>query len=529
MGHPLHPAAPEGPPRRSLRRLRTKPVRGGVRDLAGLTVVPPSSSLLLVPSSVDEARRRLAAALLVLDPAVGELGVLFERAGHRLALVGGPVRDAVLARSSPDLDFTTDARPDDTIAILKRWGDAHWDIGKEFGTIGARKGDVLVEVTTYRSEEYDPTSRKPQVVFGDSLEGDLRRRDFTVNAMAVELPSMTFVDPHDGLTDLVARRLRTPGTPQESFGDDPLRMMRAARFAAQLGFAVDPDAVRAMHDMADRLTIVAVERSRVELEKLLLAPDPRPGIELLVDTGLAAHVVPEVGALKLVVDEHNRHKDVYEHSLTVLAQAIALEDGPDGAVPGPDLVLRLAALLHDIGKPATRRFEEGGGVSFHHHEIVGAKLTAKRLKALRFDKDTVKDVARLVELHLRFHGYGEGGWTDSAVRRYVTDAGPLLDRLHKLTRSDCTTRNRRKAARLAGAYDDLEARIAALREQEELDSVRPDLDGNAIMEILGIGPGRDVGRAWTFLKELRLDRGPLDPDEARTLLVEWWRTQQPTG
>lgn len=487
--------------------------------------VPNRVPQLFVPSSVDEARRRLAAALLVLDPVVADLGSAFEKAGHRLALVGGPVRDAVLARSSPDLDFTTSARPDDTLAILARWGDAHWDIGKEFGTIGARKGDVVVEVTTYRSEEYDPTSRKPQVVFGDSLEGDLVRRDFTVNAMAVELPSMTFVDPTDGLADLVARRLRTPGTPQQSFGDDPLRMFRAARFAAQLGFDVDPSAVQAMQDMADRLTIVAVERSRVELEKLLLAPDPRRGLELLVDTGLAAHVVPELPALKLEVDEHHRHKDVYEHSLTVLDQAIALEDGPDGPVPGPDLVLRLAALLHDIGKPATRRFEDGGGVSFHHHEMVGAKLTAKRLKALRFDKETTKDVARLVELHLRFHGYGDGEWTDSAVRRYVTDAGPLLERLHRLTRSDCTTRNRRKAARLAGAYDDLEARIARLREAEELDAVRPDLDGNAIMGILGIGPGRDVGRAWAFLKELRLERGPLDPDVARAELLAWWQGQ----
>ncbi len=488
--------------------------------------MPPTSPPLFVPASVDEARRRLAAALLVLDPVVGDLSALFEKAGHRLALVGGPVRDAVLARSSPDLDFTTDARPDATQEILRRWGDAYWDVGKEFGTIGARRGDVVVEVTTYRSERYDPASRKPEVAFGDSLAGDLRRRDFTVNAMAVELPSMTFVDPHDGLADIVVRRLRTPGTPQESFGDDPLRMMRAARFAAQLGFDVDPTAVAAMRDMAERIGIVAVERSRVELEKLILAPEPRRGLELLVDSGLCAHVVPELPALKLEVDEHHRHKDVYEHSLTVLEQAIALEDGPDGPVPGPDLVLRLAALLHDIGKPATRRFEPGGGVSFHHHEVVGAKLTAKRLKTLRFDKETTQQVARLVELHLRFHGYGEGEWTDSAVRRYVSDAGPLLDRLHKLTRSDCTTRNRRKAARLSAGYDDLEARIARLRAQEELDAVRPDLDGNAIMAILGIGPGRDVGRAWSFLKELRLDRGPLGPDEARAELLGWWSRQQ---
>jgi len=444
-----------------------------------------------------------------------------------LALVGGPVRDAVLGRTSPDLDFTTDARPDDTQRLLRGWGDAHWDIGKAYGTIGARKGDTVVEVTTYRSERYDPDSRKPEVVFGDTLEGDLRRRDFTVNAMAVQLPDLVFIDPHDGLSDLVAGRLRTPGTPQESFTDDPLRMMRAARFTAQLGLTVSAEVAEAMQELAPRIEIVAAERVRVELEKLILGRFPRRGLELLVETGLADHVLPELPALALEVDEHHRHKDVYEHTLTVLDQAIALEDGPDGPVPGPDLLLRLAALLHDIGKPATRRFEPAGGVSFHHHEVVGAKLAARRLKALRFDRDTVKQVSRLVELHLRFHGYGDAGWTDSAVRRYVADAGPLLDRLHRLTRSDCTTRNRRKAARLAAAYDDLETRIARLREQEELDAVRPDLDGNAIMQILGIGPGRDVGRAWAFLKELRLERGPLEPAEAREELLRWWAQQSP--
>jgi len=473
---------------------------------------------------VAAARRRLAAALLHLDPAVGELGELFAAAGFSLALVGGPVRDAVLGRDSPDLDFTTDARPDDTERLLRRWGQAHWDIGKAFGTIGARKGGVVAEITTYRTERYDPGSRKPEVAFGDDLEGDLRRRDFTVNAMAVQLPGLTFVDPHDGLQDLVAGVLRTPGTPQESFGDDPLRMMRAARFAAQLGLRPVPEVVAAMRELADRIGIVAAERTRVELEKLLLGAHPRRGLELLVDTGLAEHVLPELTALKLEVDEHHRHKDVYQHTLTVLDQAIALEDGPDGAVPGPDLVLRLAALMHDIGKPATRRFEPGGGVSFHHHELVGAKLTGRRMKALRFDRDTTKQVTQLVELHLRFHGYGEAGWTDSAVRRYVTDAGPLLERLHKLTRSDCTTRNQRKAAWLAAAYDDLEERIAQLLQQEELDAVRPDLDGNAIMAILGIPPGRDVGRAWAFLKELRLERGPLDPEVARAELLRWWQS-----
>jgi poly(A) polymerase len=341
----------------------------------------------------------------------------------------------------------------------------------------------------------------------------------------VRLPGLTFVDPHGGLRDLAARMLRTPGAPEVSFGDDPLRMMRAARFAAQLGFGVDPAVVEAMTAMAERIGIVSAERVRTELEKTLLATSPRPGLELLVSTGLADHVLPELPALRLEIDEHHRHKDVYEHSLTVLDQAIALEDGPDGPVPAPDLVLRLAALLHDIGKPATRKFESGGGVSFHHHEVVGAKLVAKRLRALRFDGATVKQVARLTELHLRFHGYGDGAWTDSAVRRYVADAGPLLHRLHKLTRSDCTTRNRRKAARLSAAYDELEARIARLQEEEELAAVRPDLDGNEIMAILGIPPGREVGRAYKHLLELRMERGPLGPETAREELLRWWSEQ----
>jgi poly(A) polymerase len=487
--------------------------------------------LALVPDTIDSplarARRRLAGALVRLDPAVVELGELFSRAGFEIALVGGPVRDAVLGRQALDLDFTTSARPDDTERLLGRWGRSHWNIGKDYGTLGARRGDLVVEVTTYRSERYDPASRKPEVAFGDTLDGDLRRRDFTVNAMAVTLPSPAFVDPFGGLEDLVAGRLRTPGTPWESFTDDPLRMMRASRFASQLGFTVVPEVIRAMTELAGRLEIVAAERVRVELVKLLEGREPRRGLELMVATGLADLVLPELAALRLEADEHHRHKDVYEHSLTVLDQAISSEDGPDGAVPGPDLILRLAAVLHDIGKPATRRFEPGGTVSFHHHEVVGAKMTARRLKALRFDKETVKQVSRLVELHLRFHGYGEGGWTDSAVRRYVADAGPLLHRLHKLTRADCTTRNRRKAARLAAAYDDLERRIARLESEEELAAVRPDLDGNAIMRILGIPPGREVGRAWNHLKEVRLERGPLPREEAEAELLAWWKANQP--
>ena len=493
-----------------------------------------------VPAAV--LQRRAAAVLAGLPAEALELGEAFARAGHELALVGGPVRDAFLGRSSADLDFATSATPDQAQAVLKAWGDAHWDIGRAFGTVGARRfgrpaadgaparPDVVVEVTTYRDDVYEPESRKPVVAFGDTLEGDLSRRDFTVNAMAVRLPALTFVDPFDGLSDLAAGRLRTPVTAEQSFDDDPLRMMRAARFVAQLGFTLDPDVRRAVERMADRLEIVSAERIRDELTKLLLAPSPRAGLEVLVSTGLADHVLPELPALRLEIDEHHRHKDVYEHSLTVLEQAIDLETGthehPTGPVPGPDLVLRLAALLHDVGKPATRRFESGGGVSFHHHEVVGAKLAARRLKALRFDKETVQAVARLTELHLRFHGYGDAGWTDSAVRRYVTDAGPLLERLHRLTRSDCTTRNRRKAERLSFAYDDLEARIAELREKESLAAIRPDLDGERIMAVLGVPPGRVVGEAYRFLLELRMEQGPQEPEVAEAALRTWWAARQ---
>ena len=461
-------------------------------------------------------------------PLLRDLGARFTDAGHEIALVGGPVRDAFIGRGSPDLDFTTSARPEETAAILRGWGDAWWDIGKEFGTIGARLGPVTVEVTTYRADAYDGVTRKPVVAFGDNLEDDLLRRDFSVNAMAMRLPDLTFVDPHGGLEDLGAKVLDTPTDPAVSFGDDPLRMMRAARFAAQLGFVPAERVVEAMRERAGTIEIVSAERVRDELVKLVLADRPRVGLEILVESGLAAYVLPEVPALKLEVDEHHRHKDVYEHSLIVLEQAIALE-GPPGApedrVPGPDLVLRLAALLHDIGKPATRRFEPGGGVSFHHHEVVGAKLTRARMRALRFDKDTTKAVARLVELHLRFHGYGDGQWTDSAVRRYVNDAGPLLPRLHRLTRADSTTRNARKAARLARTYDDLERRIAVLREKEELSAVRPELDGHEIGEILGIRPGPVLGRAYKHLLAVRLDEGPLGREVARERLLTWWAEQ----
>jgi poly(A) polymerase len=455
-----------------------------------------------------------------ISPVIDELGARFRDAGEEIALVGGPVRDAMLGRLQNDLDFTTSARPESIERIVKGWADAVWDVGRAFGTIGCRKGPWQVEITTYRSEHYDPTSRKPTVDFGDSLEGDLGRRDFTVNAMAVLLPERRFEDPYGGVVDLAHKLLRTPGRPEDSFSDDPLRMMRAARFSAQLGFTVDPAVVAAMTAMADRIQIVSAERVRDELVKLLLAPYPRLGLTLLVETGLAAQVLPELPALARERDEHNRHKDVYQHSLTVLEQAIDLEKRLPGG--GPDFVCRFAALMHDVGKPRTRRFQEDGTVTFHHHDVVGAKMVRKRMRALRFSNDEIDAVGKLVELHLRFHGYGTGEWTDSAVRRYVRDAGDQLARLHVLTRADCTTRNKRKAERLRRTYDDLEARIDRLAEREELDAIRPDLDGNQIMTVLGIPPGRDVGEAYKFLLELRMDRGPLSEEEATQALLEWW-------
>ncbi|CAN5354185.1 CCA tRNA nucleotidyltransferase [soil metagenome] len=468
-----------------------------------------------------EVQQRVTAELDRLASVLDGLGSLFAAAGHSLHLVGGPVRDAMLGRSHHDLDFTTSARPEETEALLRRWGDGGlWDMGRDFGTIGARRGDWVVEVTTYRSETYDPASRKPEVAFGDTLAGDLGRRDFTVNAMAVSLPGRVFEDPYGGIADLAEQVLRTPGRPEDSFGDDPLRMLRAARFAAQLGFGVAPEVVAAMTAMAERITIISAERVRDELTKLVCAPYPRLGLRLLVDTGLAAIVLPELPALQLERDEHHRHKDVYEHTLTVLEQAIDLEPRLGG--DGPDFVSRFAALMHDVGKPRTRRFVDDGTVTFHHHDVVGAKLTAKRMKALRFSNDQIEAVSKLVELHLRFHGYGSGEWTDSAVRRYVRDAGDQLDRLHVLTRADCTTRNARKADRLRRTYDELEERIDRLSEEEELLALRPDLDGNQIMEILGVGPGREVGEAYRFLLDLRLDGGPLDESAAREALLAWW-------
>jgi poly(A) polymerase len=473
--------------------------------------------------TVVELQRNAAVELERIAPVIDELGALFAAAGHELALVGGPVRDAMLGRPHSDLDFATSARPDDTERLLDRWGEATWDMGRDFGTIGCRKGPWTVEVTTYRSEAYDPSSRKPTVDFGDTLEGDLGRRDFTVNAMAVRLPGRMVEDPYGGVVDLAHGLLRTPGTPESSFSDDPLRMMRAARFASQLGFTVAPEVIAAMTAMAGRIEIISAERVRDELVKLICGRYPARGLRLLVGTGLAAYVLPELPALALERDEHHRHKDVYEHTLTVLEQSIDLEDRLPGG--GPDFVSRFAALMHDVGKPRTRRFLDDGSVTFHHHDVVGAKITRKRMRALRFAKDETDAVAKLVELHLRFHGYGSGEWTDSAVRRYVRDAGDQLDRLHVLTRADCTTRNKAKADRLRRTYDGLEERIALLQEEEELNAIRPDLDGNQIMELLGIGPGREVGAAYKFLLELRLDNGPMSEEDAKAALLAWWRSR----
>ncbi|CCH35733.1 CCA tRNA nucleotidyltransferase [Actinosynnema sp. NPDC047251] len=460
--------------------------------------------------------------LLSAFPVADELAGRFAAAGHRLYLVGGSVRDALLGRLAGafDLDFTTDARPAAVQKLLSGWAEAIWDTGIAFGTVGATKHGQTVEITTFRADAYDGVTRNPEVTFGDTVEGDLVRRDFTVNAMAFDLVARELVDPTGGRAALAAGVLDTPATPQESFGDDPLRMLRATRFVSQLGFTPAPRVVEAMTSMAGELARITPERVQAELSKLLTGARPRAGIELMVATGLADVVLPELPAMKLEIDEHHQHKDVFHHSLVVLDQAIDLEETPE-----PDLVLRLAALLHDIGKPDTRRFEEGGGVSFHHHEVVGAKMVRKRLRALRYSKEVVEDVAQLVYLHLRFHGYGTGGWTDSAVRRYVTDADHLLSRLHKLVRADCTTRNRRKANALQRTYDELERRIDRIAAEEDLRRVRPDLDGNEIMRLLGLPPGPQVGRAWKFLKELRLDRGPLEHDEAVAELIAWARSE----
>ena len=478
-------------------------------------------------SALGAAGEVAIASLIKRAPLASSLAQSFAAQGFRLALVGGPVRDALLGRLGNDLDFTTDARPEVTKKILQGWAENVWDTGIEFGTVAGKRGDTTVEVTTYRTESYDPDSRKPEVEYGDSIEGDLSRRDFTVNSMALELTTKTpeFIDPFNGLEDLAKRVLRTPAKAENSFSDDPLRMMRAARFASQLDFEIAPDVLQAIKDMAGRISIISAERVRDEFTKMLMSKNPRTGITILVETGLAEIVLPEIPKLRLEIDEHHHHKDVYEHSITVLEQAISHED----RLGGPNLIIRLAALLHDIGKPKTRNLIPGGGVSFHHHEIVGARLTKSRLKALRFDGDTIDQVETLVALHLRFHGYGDGEWTDSAVRRYVRDAGDLLVHLHVLTRADCTTRNAKKAERLAKTYDGLEARIAKLMEEEELSRIRPDLDGAQVMKLLNIKPSAAVGKALDYLLELRLEHGPLGEERATEELLNWWSKENPTA
>ena len=464
-------------------------------------------------------------ALTQRAPLANELAKRFSAAGFKLALVGGPVRDAILGRLGNDLDFTTDALPEDTKKLLTGFVEVIWETGREFGTIAGKRGDVTIEVTTYRSENYDPESRKPEVSFGENIEADLKRRDFTVNAMALELTTNTptFIDLFDGVTDLAKKVLRTPGTAEDSFSDDPLRMMRAARFMSQLDFEVDESIVKAITEMAERIKIISAERVRDEFTKTLMSSNPRLGLALLVDTGLANYILPELPKLKLEIDEHHHHKDVYEHTLKVLEQAISLED----RLGGPNLVIRLAALLHDIGKPKTRELIPGGGVSFHHHEVVGSRMAKERLKALRFSNDEISDVSQLVFLHLRFHGYGGGEWTDSAVRRYIRDSEHLLTHLHVLTRADCTTRNQRKAEALSKTYDSLEERIRLLMEQEELEKIRPDLDGVEIMEILKIKPSPLVGKAYQYLLDLRMEQGPLGNEKATSELLKWWAENGP--
>ena len=471
------------------------------------------------------AAAQLAITTLIKQaPEATNLAIAFKAAGYKLALVGGPVRDAILGRLGNDLDFTTDAHPKDCEKILNKWADSVWDIGAAFGTVAGKKGDITVEITTYRSESYELDSRKPSVEFGKTIEADLSRRDFTINAMALELTTdePTFIDLYNGVNDLQNKLIKTPGKPEDSFSDDPLRMMRAARFMSQLNFTIDPAVITAIKSMASRLEIISAERIRDEFIKIIMSDNPRLGITLLVETGLADIFLPEIPKLKLEIDEHHHHKDVYEHTLTVLEQAIALES----RLGGPNLTLRLAALLHDIGKPKTKELIAGGGVSFHHHEVVGSRLCKERMKKLRFDNHIIKDVAQLVFLHLRFHGYGNGEWTDSAVRRYVRDAEELLIHLHLLTRADCTTRNQKKAEGLAKTYDQLEARIALLMEQEELNKIRPDLSGEQIMDILSIKPSPAVGKAYDFLLELRLEHGPLGEEKAKEELLNWWKLQR---
>ena len=476
-------------------------------------------------SALGAAGELAIRALIARAPLASSLAQEFKSKGFTLALVGGSVRDAILGRLGNDLDFTTNALPQQSKKILQVWAENVWDTGIAFGTVAGKRGDTTIEVTTYRSEHYDPDSRKPDVVYGKEILGDLSRRDFTVNSMALELTGAEpeFIDPFNGLQDLAQRILQTPVTPDNSFTDDPLRMMRAARFASQLDFEISPSVMESIIKLSQRISIVSSERVRDEFIKILMSPNPRIGITILVNTGLAEIVIPEIPKLRLEIDEHHHHKDVFEHSITVLEQAITQE----ARLNGPNLVIRLAALLHDIGKPKTRSYIDGGGVSFHHHEVVGARLAKKRLQELRFDSHTCEAVETLTALHLRFHGYGDGEWSDSAVRRYVRDAGVLLTHLHVLTRADCTTRNRAKAMHLAAVYDSLEMRIDLLMEQEELSKIRPDLDGAQVMALLNLKPSREVGAAMDFLMELRLDQGTIGQERATAELLKWWENRGP--
>lgn len=446
---------------------------------------------------------------------VNPLAERFEAAGHRVYLVGGIVRDLLLGRAShdADLDLTTDARPERIKGILEDWADAVWEQGREFGTIGARKGSTTFEVTTHRAEAYVAESRKPKVTFSDDIAADLSRRDFTVNSMALRLPDLELVDPYDGVADLAAQRLRTPLGPEVSFSDDPLRMMRAARFVAGYGLTPEAELVAAIDQLRSRLDIVSAERVRDELCKLMVVEDPSAGLWFLADTRLSDELLPELRAMRLEQDPIHRHKDVLAHTIAVVAKT------------QPNLVVRLAALFHDIGKPKTRSIGPKG-VSFHHHDVIGARMTRDRMRALRFSKEMVDDVSRLVFLHLRFHGYSDDVWSDSAVRRYARDAGHLLDELNELTRCDCTTRNEHKARMLASRMDALEQRIEDLREREELAAIRPDIDGNRIMELLGVGPGPVVGDAIEMLLEVRIEEGPLGAEEAERRLQAWWAARQ---
>ena len=447
----------------------------------------------------------------VLDE-VRPLAAEFSAADKRLYLVGGVIRDLLMGveLTDGDLDFTTDATPEETKVILDRWATSIWTQGERFGTIGGIRDGRPVEITTHRAERYDADSRKPAVMFGDDVETDLGRRDFTINAMALEVtsPEPTLIDPFDGAADLMTKRLRTPGSPEASFEDDPLRMMRAARFLARFGFEADPELTAAVKLLAPRLEIVSVERVAQELDKLLVVPDPAAGLWFYVDTGLAQQFLPELPAMRLEQDPIHRHKDVLSHTIAVVCNT------------SPELKLRLAALFHDVAKPKTRSIGPAG-VSFHHHEVVGARMTRDRMKALRYSNEMVSDVSQLVYLHLRFHTY-QMGWTDSAVRRFVRDAGSLLPELIELTRCDCTTRNKRKAEMLSRRMDELEERITRFEAEEELKTIRPDLDGKAVMEHLGLAPGPVIGQAMAFLLELRLEHGPLDPDDALARLDEWW-------